>query len=623
MYQALYRKYRPRSFSDVAGQEHITGTLRKQVNLGRLSHAYLFVGTRGTGKTTCARILSRAVNCLNPVNGEPCNECASCVGIENGSILDVLEIDAASNNGVDNVRTLREEAVYTPASVRMRVYIIDEVHMLSNSAFNALLKILEDPPEHLLFILATTELHKVPATILSRCQRFSFKRITPAAINERLNTIAVNEGVALSADATEKIAALADGSMRDAVSLLDQCASDDVVDLDRVQDILGLAAAQKTLRLAEAAAGRNTVEALDILDGLYRDGKDMAALLSELASVAREVLIFKLSPDSGLLSGAFDAYGLSGLSALLAPERLFSMLDMIRETMSVIQRGGNAKLSVEMCLIRLCDERLSEDLPAILSRVAKLETLDVPNPPVVDDVPSVPETLNIPNPSVGDGVLDVPSVQNPPVVDDAPIVPETLNIPESSVGDGVLDVPNPSVANDVPIIPETLDVPESSVGDGVLDVPSVPNPPEGGFWQDILDILKDDPAVYAVIGNKKRIRAEYRDGALNLQTGEQQVVDQMESRMFSEPLKDAAEKVLGQGVRINIELSPWEENDDVQNDESAAPEALPLEPPPPDEAEAGKKLIEDSKTDVMASNEEKTDKLDNLMSYGISKFVDE
>ena len=214
MYQALYRKWRPRTFDDVVGQAHITETLKRQVATGRLSHAYLFTGTRGTGKTTCAKILARAVNCEHPVDGNPCNACPSCLGIESGSILDVLELDAASNNGVDQVRALRDEAVYTPAAVRKRVYIVDEVHMLSTAAFNALLKILEEPPEHLMFILATTELHKVPATILSRCQRFSFKRITPQDIAARLLYVAGQEQIDLTADGAELLSRLADGAHR-------------------------------------------------------------------------------------------------------------------------------------------------------------------------------------------------------------------------------------------------------------------------------------------------------------------------------------------------------------------------------------------------------------------------
>ena len=223
MYQALYRKWRPQTFDEVVGQRHITETLKNQVRTGRLSHAYLFIGTRGTGKTTCARILAKAVNCEHPVDGNPCGVCPACRGISEGSVLDVVELDAASNNGVDNVRALREEAVFTPASVRKRVYIIDEVHMLSTSAFNALLKILEEPPEHLMFILATTELQKVPATILSRCQRHSFRRIDTPELADYIEYIASQERFSLSADAAELIARLADGGVRDALSLLDQC----------------------------------------------------------------------------------------------------------------------------------------------------------------------------------------------------------------------------------------------------------------------------------------------------------------------------------------------------------------------------------------------------------------
>lgn len=250
MYQALYRKWRPRTFDDVVGQEHITQTLKQQVSGGRLSHAYLFTGTRGTGKTTCAKILSRAVNCQSPVNGNPCNQCPACLGIENGSILDVLELDAASNNGVDQVRALRDEAVYTPAAVKKRVYIVDEVHMLSTPAFNALLKILEEPPAHLMFILATTELHKVPATIKSRCQQFSFKRILPGQIAQRLGYVAQQEGIDLTEEGAALLSRLADGGLRDALSLLDQCAGGGQrVDEQEILDTLGLAGNLETAKL--------------------------------------------------------------------------------------------------------------------------------------------------------------------------------------------------------------------------------------------------------------------------------------------------------------------------------------------------------------------------------------
>ena len=285
MYQALYRKWRPRTFDDVVGQDHITETLKRQVASGRLSHAYLFTGTRGTGKTTCAKILSRAVNCQNPVDGNPCNQCPACLGIENGSILDVLELDAASNNGVDQVRALRDEAIYAPANVKKRVYIVDEVHMLSVPAFNALLKILEEPPEHLMFILATTELHKVPATILSRCQRFSFKRITPQDIAARLLYVAGQEGIELTADGAELLGRLGDGALREGLSLLDQCgASGGTVDSRAVLDALGLAGNLQTAQLLEHVLRRDAQSALLELDPPQAARENIIAAASSIAN---------------------------------------------------------------------------------------------------------------------------------------------------------------------------------------------------------------------------------------------------------------------------------------------------------------------------------------------------
>ena len=300
MYQALYRKWRPKTFSDVVGQEHVTETLQRQVAEGRLSHAYLFTGTRGTGKTTCAKILAKAVNCEHPENGNPCNKCSSCLGIESGGFLDVMELDAASNNGVDHVRALRDEAIYSPAQVKKRVYIIDEVHMLSIAAFNALLKILEEPPEHLMFILATTELHKVPATILSRCQRFAFRRILPREIVGRLNYIAEQEGIDLRPDGAELLAHIADGALRDALSLLDQCAAaGGTIDSAAVLDALGLAGNLQTAQLMDCVLQRDTKAALLLLHRLYGSGKDVGAVLGELSALARDLLISKTAPEGG------------------------------------------------------------------------------------------------------------------------------------------------------------------------------------------------------------------------------------------------------------------------------------------------------------------------------------
>ena len=376
MYQALYRKWRPRTFDDVVGQSHITDTLKRQVAGGRLSHAYLFTGTRGTGKTTCAKILARAVNCEHPVDGNPCNQCPSCLGIENGSILDVLELDAASNNGVDQVRALRDEAVYTPAAVRKRVYIVDEVHMLSTAAFNALLKILEEPPAHLMFILATTELHKVPATIRSRCQQFSFKRILPGDIARRLSYVAGEEGLSLSADGAALLARLADGGLRDALSLLDQCITPDgVIGEKEILDALGLAGNLETAQLMRSVAQRDTEGALERLARLYSGGREIGSLLGELSTLARDLLIRKTAPRGGgaLLAGGYDEMTLRQLSEQLNIPRLTQILTCLQETISSLPRSGNRRTDAELCLIRLCDEQLDSSLAGLEARLARLE----------------------------------------------------------------------------------------------------------------------------------------------------------------------------------------------------------------------------------------------------------
>ena len=376
MYQALYRKWRPKAFADVVGQEHITQTLRRQAAQGRLSHAYLFTGTRGTGKTTCAKILAKAVNCQHPVDGDPCNQCQACLGIDNGSLLDVLELDAASNNGVDHVRALRDEAIYSPASVRYRVYIVDEVHMLSTAAFNALLKILEEPPAHLIFILATTELHKVPATILSRCQRFAFRRIRPQDIAQRLRYVAGQEGMALDEDAAELLARLSDGALRDALSLLDQCgASGGAIDTGRVLDVLGLAGNVQTAELMGCVLRREVKEALLLLDRLYRGGKDVGALLSELSTLTRDLLIRMTAPEGGaaLLSGGYDSAQLDSLSQGVNPTRLIYMATQLQTTAAALPLSANRRTDAELCLMRLCDEGLCGDVTALAARLARLE----------------------------------------------------------------------------------------------------------------------------------------------------------------------------------------------------------------------------------------------------------
>ena len=376
MYQALYRKWRPKTFSDVVGQEHVTETLQRQVAEGRLSHAYLFTGTRGTGKTTCAKILTKAVNCEHPENGNPCNKCQSCLGIESGGFLDVMELDAASNNGVDHVRALRDEAIYSPAQVKKRVYIIDEVHMLSIAAFNALLKILEEPPEHLMFILATTELHKVPATILSRCQRFAFRRILPREIVGRLNYIAEQEGIDLRPDGAELLAHIADGALRDALSLLDQCAAaGGTIDSAAVLDALGLAGNLQTAQLMDCVLRRDTKAALLLLHRLYGSGKDVGAVLGELSALARDLLISETAPEGGaaLLTGGYDGQTMDSLLRQADSARLIAICTTLQRAAADMNVSVNRRTDAELCLLKLCDETLSGDLSAINARLARLE----------------------------------------------------------------------------------------------------------------------------------------------------------------------------------------------------------------------------------------------------------
>ncbi len=354
MYEALYRKYRPRTFDEVVGQDTITETLKNQVLTGRLSHAYLFIGTRGTGKTTCARILAKAVNCEHPVNGNPCNQCPSCLGIEDGTVMDVVELDAASNNGVDDVRMLRDEAVFSPTTVRKRVYIIDEVHMLSKPAFNALLKILEEPPRHLMFILATTELNKVLPTILSRCQRHSFKRLDSETIARRLLYVAGKEGLELDEDAARLLGRLADGGMRDGLSLLDQCASAPRIDAAVVLNAMGLAGSYRMQALAESISAHDVSSVLGQFESLWQDGKDPAALLSELAGYFRDVLLLRLAPGGGreLVSGAYDENAMKALD--LKDSDLLRLLNTLQKYQSGMASAANPRLQAELCLVEMC-----------------------------------------------------------------------------------------------------------------------------------------------------------------------------------------------------------------------------------------------------------------------------
>ena len=378
MYQALYRKWRPRTFDDVISQPHITTTLKNQIQSGKTAHAYLFTGSRGTGKTTCARIFAKAINCLHATDGNPCQQCEICRDAEAFSLSDIIEIDAASNNGVDDIRELRDGAVYTPERCKYKVYIIDEVHMLSQSAFNALLKIMEEPPEHLLFILATTELQKVLPTILSRCQRFTFKRILPRDMERHLLRVAEKEGIDLTADGAELLARMANGALRDALSLLDQCrAAAGTVDAKTVLDTLGLAGSTQTLQLMRLLLARQGGDALGLLDQLYRGGKDISALLGELSDLCRDMTVMKAAPEGGaaLVSGVYDRKTLTDMTAEVPMRRLLFMTDTIQRTAAALGDSIRQRTDAELCLLRLCDESLSGDTAALDGRVSAIEEM--------------------------------------------------------------------------------------------------------------------------------------------------------------------------------------------------------------------------------------------------------
>ena len=366
MYLALYRKWRPKVFSDVVSQEHITRILQNQVKQGRTAHAYLFTGSRGTGKTTCSKILAKAVNCLHPVDGNPCLECEVCRGIESGAILDVTEMDAASNNGVDDIRDLRDEAGYTPTVCRYRVYIIDEVHMLSVSAFNALLKIMEEPPPHVLFILATTEVHKVPATIVSRCQQYDFRRIRPADIAARLTQVAEGESFTLTEDAARLIARLADGGMRDALSLLDQCAAfSQEIDLDVVARTAGIAGSDALFSLSDAILRQDAAAALQQVQQLYDNAKGIDRLTAELIAHFRDVLLCRSVTDPAELVPRLPAEleKLKAQAAAVSLDRVLEILSLLQSCADQLSRSVNKKVELEMTVIRLCSPSATTNPP--------------------------------------------------------------------------------------------------------------------------------------------------------------------------------------------------------------------------------------------------------------------
>jgi DNA polymerase-3 subunit gamma/tau len=534
LYQALYRKYRPRTFDDVSGQTHITRTLKNQVSSERCSHAYLFVGARGTGKTSCAKLLARAVNCEHPENGNPCNACPSCLAALDGSATDILELDAASNNGVDNVRALREDAVFSPVSLKKRVYIVDEVHMLSGSAFNALLKILEEPPEHLIFILATTELHRVPATIVSRCQRFSFRRISREDVAARLYDVAGAEGFAIASDAASTLARLSDGSLRDALSLLDQCADGGDVDMARVREVVGMPPRDLVCLLAESIALRDAKKMFELLDELYRGGLGASALFDELADILRDALVLKLIPDAdSILSGAAEPGELAALTEQFDAGRLTYILGALTKRRSELTQSAFDRTTAELCLASLCDARLDGGYEALLARIEALErpgnTRSAPRRETVS--PRAGETA--PDASPRYSLSETASAENSAVLEDSAPRRKGAAARESA--------------------------PETPAADGA-------------FWQGILSRLKAAGGML-VLPFVSDAKADLKGDILTVTVSDPFAVDMLARENAAAALKNAAEAELGRSVALVtklVEKAPGGDSDTA----SVSPEVL-------------------------------------------------
>ena len=569
MYQALYRKWRPRTFDDVVGQEHITDTLKRQAAAGRLSHAYLFTGTRGTGKTTCAKILARAVNCENPQDGNPCNACPACLGIENGSILDVLELDAASNNGVDQVRALRDEAVYTPAAVRKRVYIIDEAHMLTSQAWNALLKILEEPPPHLMFILATTEPHKVLATIRSRCQQFAFKRIPAMGIAQRLEHVAEQEGIPLTREGAALLARLADGGLRDALSLLDQCAgSRSSLDEQAILDALGLAGNVETAGLMEQLADRDTAAALETLARLYANGKDVGSVLGELSTLTRDLLLRKTAPRGGaaLLAGGYDEATMRRLGEKLSSQRLMQMLTLLQSAAAGLSRSANRRTDTELCLIRLSDEGLDESFAGLSARIARLEekmAQGMPAAPVGGGLRAAPQgeikqgcsAQQIPEVKRG-GTEPAPYSKDdrPPWEEERPPLPEEP--PEEP--EYVFDEPSPvSVEGSLRAAPP----PPTSKRGGTEPAPYTATAGKAGvtggdsaFWPSFAAGLrgKVPPTVMPYLNNPAKVTGAWKNGKLTLWVDSEFTRSMLNKPAVLDKLAQAAAAAFGGQPQVSV-----------------------------------------------------------------------
>lgn len=427
MHQALYRKWRPRAFSDVCGQEHITSVLTWQVENHKLNHAYLFCGSRGTGKTTCAKILAKAANCPNTVHGNPCNACPVCEEIDSGRSVEVLEMDAASNTGVDYIRDIREEVIFTPSQNGTRVYIIDEVHMLSEGAFNALLKTLEEPPAGVIFILATTEMQEIPATILSRCQRFDFRRISLQSIMDRLTYIAASEQIDLTPDGARLIARLAQGGMRDAISMLELCAGEGkTVNAESVSAAAGVCGRTQVSEAVTAIASKNFAKLLNLVATMYRSSIDLSVFFTDLITYYRDMMVqkaLKITAESTQIPGEVLDYSDTELQELIENAKSFQYqtllyhVKLLEEAFLAMHRGEDKRVTAEMTLLRLCSDAFGDSPEAISARIASLEeklTLLIAGGAAIKPASTAVEEPSVPTPRANPPAPEKAAVAAPP-----------------------------------------------------------------------------------------------------------------------------------------------------------------------------------------------------------------
>ncbi|MCQ2449468.1 MAG: DNA polymerase III subunit gamma/tau [Clostridia bacterium] len=526
-YRALYRKYRPLIFADVVGQEHVTDTLKNELANGKTSHAYLFTGSRGTGKTSCAKILARAVNCLDPIDGEPCCKCENCTAALGEELTDIVEIDAASNNGVDNIRELRDQVNFTPSAGKYRVYIIDEVHMLSTAAFNALLKTLEEPPAHVVFILATTEVHKLPATILSRCQRFDFRRIEPQRISARLFEIAEKEGFSLTEDAATLIASAADGGMRDALSILDLCASNSrEITEETVANVCAMAGNDYLFNLAGYILDRNTEKALLLLDQLHNSSVDMLRLLHDLTHHYRNLMIIKSIPSGRrpIVCSVGQMRALEGQAARYELSEILSVLNILQDAAGRMQ-AGDRRCEMEMTVLRLCSPILGNDLQSLERRIAVLEAAAARQPIAV------------------------------PTKDPQP----TVSLDEKPPKQVVEEIPQ-EVAED---LPEDIPLPDEPQASKPAPLPQIDSDSVAPLenWDEVLRVLRQTgPLIAAVLNDSSAyIKGTY----LLIDAPNSQFRDMVSNGMYRDQIRNAAKEVLG----VSYKLGPYRAKKDVATED--------------------------------------------------------